>query len=105
MYESPITQIFGKMTMKYEDDCFKAVQSYGFTVNKEELTKALQYDRGQYTKGYNDGYTKAIEEFVAALKAKAEQTMNNPDIHLECKKCTIWQVKVVDDIAKELKGE
>lgn len=64
MYESPITQILGEMTTKYEDDCLKVVQSYGFTVNKEELTKALQYDRGQYTKGYNDGYTKAIEEFA-----------------------------------------
>ena len=48
--------------MQFEDDCIKAVQSYGFMVNKEELVKALIYDRKQYEKGYADGYAKAIEE-------------------------------------------
>lgn len=54
-YESPITQIIGEMQTKYENGVLKAVQGVGFHVNKEELTKALVYDRGQYEKGYKDG--------------------------------------------------
>ena len=55
MYESPITQILGEMRTEYENGCIRAVQSYGFNVNKEELAKALAYDREQYKKGYEDG--------------------------------------------------
>lgn len=55
MYESPITQILGEMRTEYENGCLRAVQSCGFDVNKEELAKALAYDRGQYEKGYEDG--------------------------------------------------
>ena len=54
-YESPIKQIVSEMNMEYENGVLKAVQQYGFHVNKEELTKALLYDRGQYEKGYADG--------------------------------------------------
>lgn len=60
MYESPINQILVEMKITYENECMKAVQSVGFDVNKEELLKALQYDRNQYDKGYAD----AIQEFV-----------------------------------------
>jgi hypothetical protein len=102
MYESPITQIVGKMETKWEDDCFKVVQSYGFTVNKEELTKALQYDRGQYKRGYEDGYAKAIEEFTEQIKARAHSTERNDwsaDYMI-----SIWE-SVIDEIAMEMKGE
>ena len=54
-YESPITQIVSDMQMGYENGVLKAVQNVGFHVNKEELTKALLYDREQYQKGYVDG--------------------------------------------------
>lgn len=32
------------------------------TVDKDELIKALEYDRGQYEKGFTDGYNAGIEE-------------------------------------------
>ena len=54
-YKSPITQICDEMRMYHEGECLKAVQRVGFDVNKEELAKALAYDRGQYEKGYEDG--------------------------------------------------
>jgi hypothetical protein len=54
-YESTITQIVSDIQMEYENGVLKAVQNVGFHVNKEELTKALAYDRGQYDKGYADG--------------------------------------------------
>ena len=68
MYESPITQILGEMQTQYENDCMKVVQQCGFDVNKEELIKALSYDRNQYSKGYEDGYNKAIDDLVLQCK-------------------------------------
>lgn len=62
MYKSPIETIKTEIQTQFENDCIKAVQSYGFMVNKEELIKALNYDREQYEKGYSDGYSKAVED-------------------------------------------
>ena len=55
MYESPIKMFVTEIQNAYEDGVMKAVQNFGFNINKEELIKALQYDRGQYQKGYEDG--------------------------------------------------
>lgn len=55
MYESPINILHGGFEMQIENDIVKAVQRYGIDVNKEELVKALNYDREQYDKGFNDG--------------------------------------------------
>lgn len=54
MYESPIDAIYSDVVTKLEDGVLKAVQDVGITVDKEELIKALQYDRDQYRKGYED---------------------------------------------------
>ena len=54
-YKSPIEIIMGQMRTEVDDGIYKAVQSYGVNVDKEELIRALQYDRGQYEKGYADG--------------------------------------------------
>lgn len=62
MYESPINIIQGEMQMWVEGETYKALQNVGIDVNKEELLKALQYDRNQYEKGYKEGYAKAIDE-------------------------------------------
>ena len=53
-YESPITIIQGQMVTEYENGILKAVQKYDIHCDKEELTKALIYDRNQYEKGYKD---------------------------------------------------
>ena len=48
-----------------------AVLKVGITVDKEELIKALRYDRGQYEKGYADGKrdaAAAIEALQADVK-------------------------------------
>ena len=39
-------------------------QEIGYAVNKEELIKALQYDRQQYEKGYQDGLKHLSEDTV-----------------------------------------
>ena len=64
MYESPINIIISKLCTKLESDCVKSVQHYGFDIDKEELAKALNYDRKQYEKGHTDGYNKAIDDLL-----------------------------------------
>lgn len=55
MYETPIRIIMADTEHVLEDEIYRAIQKYAVDVNKEELLKALQYDRDQYNKGYQDG--------------------------------------------------
>lgn len=55
MYESPIELIQKQMQLDLESKIMSAVQEVGISVDKEELIRALKYDRGQYEKGYADG--------------------------------------------------
>lgn len=59
-YKSPIETIVSELRIeqvkKLEGDILHAVQEIGITVDKEQLLKALQYDRHQYEMGYKDGY-------------------------------------------------
>ena len=58
MYESPISEMLGEIQTRIieheENQIVQAVQNCGIRVDKEELTKALMYDRQQYEKGYAD---------------------------------------------------
>ena len=58
MYESPIeiimTDIQHQIAEQQEEQIYKAVVSVGINVDKKELLRALQYDRGQYSRGYVD---------------------------------------------------
>lgn len=47
-------EVFQKMNEDFENSVLKAVQKVGINVDKEELLKALIYDRRQYDKGYED---------------------------------------------------
>ena len=60
MYKSPINLSFTEpfiQALKDEQENYimQAVQRMDVQVNKQELIKALAYDRGQYEKGYYDG--------------------------------------------------
>lgn len=66
-YQSPIEVIQGEITAKIEGEIMTAIQQYDIRVDKEELIKALQYDRKQYEKGYQDAkedYQKPEDEWV-----------------------------------------
>lgn len=39
----------------------KGIIDLGIKVDKEELLKALKYDRDQYNKGYEDGYKAGVK--------------------------------------------
>lgn len=66
-YESPISKIYGDIRneiIRQDEENFMCTieQMIGYKVDKDELIKALQYDRDQYNKGYKDGVKEALEK-------------------------------------------
>lgn len=77
MYESPVKMTWGKpdliqtetqkivkdITKQHEDYItFKIEQTLDCEVDKDELIKAMQYDRDQYDKGYQEGYLDGVRD-------------------------------------------
>lgn len=84
-YQSPIQQLVSDMTMKMENNVYTAVENVGIHVDKEELIKALSYDRQQYDKGYADGYSngydQGLKETLESIKEYVNKEMQNGTIH------------------------
>ena len=63
-YVSPIEMLCTAVRMQTEEHqgqiLMKTVQEAGFDVDKDELMKALRYDRHQYEKGYADAMKNAV---------------------------------------------
>jgi hypothetical protein len=77
-YKSPINVIAGyvntEIVKQEEAIILNEVRDVGVTVDKNELIKALQYDRSQYEKGKSDG----IKEFLQRLeKHQKENWIDN----------------------------
>lgn len=62
-YKSPIDVLMKEAQLNYENGIYNAIQEYEIKVDKEELIKALNYDREMYKKGYND----AVHEMMNIL--------------------------------------
>lgn len=55
-YESPIKQYIGQMQTEIESEFMvKVSQTVGWIIDKDELIKALFYDRDQFDKGFKEG--------------------------------------------------
>ena len=67
MYESPIKIIAGKIQTQIDDEIYRAVQNVGINVDREELIKALEYDRGQYEEGFRDGERHTLRQIKNLL--------------------------------------
>ena len=74
-YNSPITMIMSQVETKMEADTMSVIHQYGIDVNKDELIKALDYDRKQYEDGFRKGYEAGYEK---AKNDLAEMIMNYP---------------------------
>lgn len=74
-YESPIKVIMGNMRMEQEDNIFRAVREYGVDVDKDELIKALKYDREQYEKGYINGYNAKASDVAREFRQRMNEKM------------------------------
>ena len=60
MYESPIKVFQSNLEMQLEGEIINAVQRMNVTVDKDELIRALHYDREQYQKGFDDARKNAV---------------------------------------------
>ena len=69
MYESPIKVIQGEI--------LKAVHRVGVTVDRDELIRALRYDREQYQKGFDD----AREDAVVVTRCKDCEHLVNATVN------------------------
>ena len=71
MYESPITlmvqDIAGQMVQQTEQTILEVVRKCGVYVDKDELIKAINYDRDQYSKGYKDGVNDALNKIKTEI--------------------------------------
>lgn len=66
-YESPIVvsfeQIANEIRERQEDAVVATIsERMAVDIDKNELTKALAYDRDQYSKGFSNGYEKALAD-------------------------------------------
>lgn len=80
MYESPINLLVSNIEHQIRDEqercVLEAVQRVGVTVDKEELEKALQYDRRQYENGYRDAL-RSVWQRMDTLIHEIGDEMNN----------------------------
>ena len=87
-YESPVQIYLSQMQGQLEEGIYNTVRSYGIDVDKDELIKALVYDRQQYVKGFKDG-VKKFAEMLKTIKGLEENELFH---------------NVVNSIAEELDG-
>ena len=91
------------MRTQFENNVYEAVQDYGVYADKEELIKALQFDRNQYEVGYTDGVNDAnnegIKEFADLIKGVVEFDISLSDSETEYLKMRI------DEVLKEYLDE
>ena len=89
MYKSPIDIIYGQIETQMEGDILRAVQKYGINVDKEELIRALQYDREQYNKGYADAKAELVR--CKDCKKALEYTLMADRPKLVCTNTVNWR--------------
>ena len=74
-YKSPINLLMEEMVMKFNDDLENAIVTHvtekcHIHVDKDELFKALRYDRGQYQLGYFHGYQACLDDRILCKDCK-----------------------------------
>ena len=69
-YKSPVELFVGKAQVEIENHVVSVVQKMGVNVDKDELLRALRYDREQYEKGYKAGYGRREMEIVRCKDCK-----------------------------------
>lgn len=98
MYKSPIEIIQDQLRIEQEGEILRAVQNTGVNVDKEELIRALQYDRGQYDKGFRDGKAYVVGQVRQYLLAVIEEWTQMDDD----RKYRLENMQVYNHIRKEL---
>lgn len=91
MWESPIQMItddtIKDLVQKQDEWIMESVHRVGFNIDKDELMKALNYDRDQYEKGYADGRLARDSEIVRCKDCKhLSADRIAPEWHRICRK-------------------
>lgn len=84
-YKSPIEITTKSYMTQVDDEILKAVHKVEIYVDKEELLRALRYDRDQfrcgfdegYDTGYNQGHNDAIKEILKKIKYEYRDWFTN----------------------------
>lgn len=91
MYESPIAEVMSDISTqliqeKENQIMMQMRQTVGYDIDKNELIKALQYDRNQYKKGYAD----CKEKIVALLREEIDRnTLKDIPSEDGCRLCEL----------------
>ena len=92
-------------TLKDEVDAYviQAVAKVGVSVDKEELLKALRYDRAQYLMGFNDGMAfernKPAEANADKLRAMSDEELAEfLREQTDCVRCVAWSKEKYGDV-------
>ena len=77
-YESPVSlfyqQVADAITQDQENKIMAEIKyQMAVDINKEELLKALKYDRDQYDKGYKDGYLAGAQYAMDQMQERLTQ--------------------------------
>lgn len=71
MYKSPIEIVYGSLQtqMVQEDEkmIMEVIRKAEANIDEGELKKALQYDRNQYLKGYEDGKNDVLDKISTEI--------------------------------------
>ena len=106
MYKSPVEIVMGQLKTEQENHIVSVIQEMGVNVDKDELVKALEYDRNQYTKGFNDG----VKEFAERLE---NEIISDSAYGCDCKQFSgyyDYTIKIgdipeyIDKLKKEMVG-
>lgn len=103
MYQSPIELIMSQQRVQLEADICRAVRAVNIYVDRYELIKALQYDRGQYEKGYMDGAKALAKQFKERLGeiGYVISVMSEDPTDM----CSDDACELIDTIVREMSGE
>ena len=69
-YKSPIEVFQTQLRTEMDGEILKAVHEVGVLVDKDELLKALKYDREQYIKGYDDCWNEYSDAISKSIQKK-----------------------------------
>ena len=97
MYKSPIEVITEQINMQIENEVYKAVGNVGINIDREELLSALDYDRGQYTKGYKDRDSEIVrckdcKHWDKTTREEGNDCISGPWEDAECEVFRDWDV-------------
>lgn len=95
-YESPISVWWSdtkieQLRDEYDNLIIKAVKNVCPEVDRDELIKALEYDRGQYEKGFADGiaYKPPVKSRGDSIRAMTDEELVEIFANNDCGYCRI----------------